>query len=71
MKMKPTAQDVANRLRPLFEKAVLNHTGVSYILSNEEASVFSVNDLEKLKKETGYPASDLHIITSWTTQSST
>lgn len=56
----PTKQDVINRLRPLFEAAVQNRTGVSYLLSEAESLVFSNEDLEVLRAETGYPPPAFH-----------
>ncbi|NHZ99087.1 hypothetical protein [Massilia sp. CCM 8734] len=54
--MKLTKQDVINRLRPIFQRAVQDRSGVSYLFSDEESKVFSEADLEALKTETGYPA---------------
>ncbi len=69
--MTPTTQEVANRLRPIFEKAVRDRTGVSYLLSAEETSVFSGAELEALRREVGYPAPDMPVITRWVTTDST
>jgi hypothetical protein len=49
-------QDVIERLRPHFEAAVRNRTGVSFLLSEVEQQVFDDHDLEMLMVETGYRA---------------
>ena len=69
-KMTLTTQAVANRLRPIFQKAVRDCTGVTYLLSSEEARVFSAADLEALEEETGYPPPDMPLIVCWTTPDS-
>lgn len=69
--MNPTKQDVIARLRPLFQAAVRNRSGVSYFLSDAERSVFSVEDLRALETETDYPAPALCFVRSWREQDST
>lgn len=61
----PTNEDVTNRLRPIFQRAVRDRTGVSYLLSEDEAKVFSDEDLVALEAETGYPPTALPIVAYW------
>jgi hypothetical protein len=49
-------QTVIDRLRPVFEKAVDERTGVSFFLTEAEQLVFGESDLRRLKDETGYTA---------------
>lgn len=51
-----TKQSVIDRIKPLFEQAVKNRTGVSYLLSEAEHRVFTDADLAQIKVETGYSA---------------
>jgi hypothetical protein len=61
----PTKQDVINWMRPMFQRAVRDRTGVSYLMSEAEAKVFSDDDLQALEAEVGYPAPALPIWTHW------
>lgn len=63
--MSITKESVTKKLRPIFERAVRNKTGASYILTAAEAAVFKAVDLEALKVETGYPAPAFHILARW------
>lgn len=49
-----TKELVSERLRPLFERAVREKSGVSYLMTPEEMSVFSKKDLAILEVQTGY-----------------
>lgn len=49
-----TKHEVIARLTQIYEKAVRERTGVSLLLSADEAQAFSAADLEKIKEETGY-----------------
>lgn len=52
----PTTQIVVDRLRPIYERAVRERTGVSFLLSESEAAVFSDRDRAALEEVTGYTA---------------
>lgn len=52
--MAVTKQDVADRLKPIYEKAVVERTGVTFMMTAEEQNVFSREDIEALEVETGY-----------------
>lgn len=49
-----TKEKVADRLRPIFERAVRERTGVSYLISTAELKVFDDSDLLALENETEY-----------------
>ena len=51
-----TKQSVIDRIKLLFEQAVSERSGVSFLLSNLEQSVISQADIEQIKEETGYNA---------------
>lgn len=52
--MAVTKQDVIDRLKPLYEMALRERTGVTFLMTEEEQNVFSRADLEALEVETGY-----------------
>lgn len=52
----PTQESVLNRLRPLFERAVREKSGVSFLLSNAEAQVLCSEAFDAMKAESGYTA---------------
>lgn len=54
MGRKMTKERVMDRLRPIFERAVRERTGVSYFISIEEMAVFDDADLALLEVQTGY-----------------
>lgn len=54
MAKKMTKERVAERLRPIFEKAVRDRSGVSYLITTEEIEVFGKEDLAILEAQTGY-----------------
>jgi hypothetical protein len=49
-------QTVIDRIKPLFDKAVSERSGVSFLLSKPEQAVISQADIEQIKEETGYNA---------------
>ncbi|HCF3018605.1 TPA: hypothetical protein NIB55_005875 [Pseudomonas aeruginosa] len=51
-----TKASVKERLKPIFEAAIENRSGVSFLLSPVEAEVFTREDLENFKDEIGYTA---------------
>lgn len=51
-----TAHDVIERLRPIFERAVKERSGVSYLMTHAEQQLITDSDMQKLKDETGYTA---------------
>ena len=54
MGRKMTKEKVMDRLRPIFERAVRERTGVSYLISIQEMAVFDDGDLALLEVQTGY-----------------
>lgn len=51
-----TKASVKERLKPIFEEAMENRTGVSSLLSPVEGEVFTMEVLEDFKDEIGYTA---------------
>lgn len=51
-----TKQDVIAGLHQIYARAVQNHSGVSYLLSEEEQALINEADIEQVKIETGYSA---------------
>ncbi|MNJ60430.1 hypothetical protein D3C77_561620 [compost metagenome] len=49
-----TREGVINRLRPIYEAAIRDRSGVSIFLTGEELEVFTMDDLERFQDEIGY-----------------
>ena len=49
-----TKDDVIARLRPIYERAVQERSGVTFALSLEEQGLIDDADIERIKEETGY-----------------
>jgi hypothetical protein len=49
-----TKADTIERLRNLYEKAVQERTGVSFLLSTEEAELIDPDTILQIEVETGY-----------------
>lgn len=49
-----TKADTIERLRKLYEKAVQERTGVSFLLSTEEAKLIDPDTILQIEVETGY-----------------
>lgn len=49
-----TKEQVMDRLRPVYERAAREMTGVSFLLTDEEMKVFNREDMVQLEVEAGY-----------------
>lgn len=49
-----TKEQVFERLRPIYVRAVQERTGVSYLITTEEMAVFDKADRAILESQTGY-----------------
>ncbi len=54
--MSITKQNIIERLRTVYERAVMERGGVSFFLTDQEQQVFSDADLAALEDETGFRA---------------
>lgn len=52
--MAVTKKEVKERLRPVYEAAMRDRTGVSILFTSEEAEVFTMDDLHRFEEEIGY-----------------
>jgi len=49
-----TKEETVDRIRNIYERAVRDRSGVSYILTEDEAGIISQDVIRQIEDETGY-----------------